>query len=69
MNDRGEAHAPARAGPRDAAPSPEQALAERVGRAMFAKDAASQALGMRIESIAPGRAELAMAVRPDMLNG
>ncbi len=36
---------------------------------MFAKDAASQALGMRIESIAPGRAELSMVVRPDMLNG
>ena len=71
MNDRGETHASARAGQRDAAPSPEeaQALAERVGHAMFAKDAASQALGMRIESIAPGRAELAMAVRPDMLNG
>ena len=71
MSDRGELHASARAGARDAAPSAEeaQALAERVGRAMFAKDAASQALGMRIESIAPGRAELAMAVRPDMLNG
>ena len=71
MNDRGDAHTPARAGPRDVAPSTgeAQALAERVGRAMFGKDAASQALGMRIESIAPGRAELAMAVRPDMLNG
>ena len=71
MNDRGDMQAATRSGQRDALRSPEeaQALAERAGRAMFAKDGASQALGMRIESIAPGRAELAMAVRPDMLNG
>lgn len=71
MNDRGEMHASARAGPRDAALSPEeaQALAERVGRAMFAKDASSRSLGMRVEGIGPGRAELTMTVRPDMLNG
>ena len=59
----GQGRGPARS------PQEAQALAERVARAMFAKDAASQALGMRIESIAPGRAELSMVVRPDMLNG
>ncbi len=46
-----------------------QALAQRVGEAMFANDAASRALGMRIQSIGPGRAEMTMAVRPEMLNG
>ena len=46
-----------------------QALAERVAAAMWARDDASQGLGMRIVSIAPGRATLAMAVRADMLNG
>ena len=71
MSDRGEMQASARAGPRDAAPSPAeaQALAERVGRAMFAKDVASRSLGMRVEDIGPGRAELSMTVRPEMLNG
>ncbi len=46
-----------------------QRLAGRVAAAMFASDRASQALGMRIESVAPGRAELTMTVRDDMLNG
>jgi acyl-CoA thioesterase len=46
-----------------------QALAERVAAAMWARDVASQALGMRLVRIAPGHAELAMAVRADMLNG
>jgi acyl-CoA thioesterase len=32
-------------------------------------DRASRALGMRIESVAPGRAEMTMTVRDDMLNG
>jgi len=36
---------------------------------MYARDLASQALGMRIESIAPGFAALTMTVRADMLNG
>ena len=45
------------------------ALAERVAAAMFARDRASQALGMRIVRVAPGHAELAMTVRADMLNG
>jgi acyl-CoA thioesterase len=46
-----------------------QALAERVAAAMFARDRASQALGMRIVRVAPGEAELAMRVRGDMVNG
>ncbi|MEP7061586.1 MAG: hydroxyphenylacetyl-CoA thioesterase PaaI [Betaproteobacteria bacterium] len=36
---------------------------------MYARDRASQALGMRIVAIAPGRATLTMTVRADMLNG
>ena len=46
-----------------------QALAERVAAAMFAKDRASQMMGMRIVKVGPGRAELTMTVRADMLNG
>ena len=36
---------------------------------MFDGDRASRGLGMRIESVAPGRAELTMSVRDDMVNG
>ncbi len=46
-----------------------QALAERVADAMFADDRASQMMGMSIASVAPGRAELTMTVRGDMVNG
>jgi acyl-CoA thioesterase len=44
-------------------------LAERVAATMFSNDRASQALGMRIATVSPGRAELTMTVRDDMLNG
>lgn len=44
-------------------------VAEAVRRGMWAKDAASQGLGMRIEAVGPGYARLTMTVRPDMLNG
>ena len=44
-------------------------LAERVAATMFANDRASQGLGMRIAAVSPGRAELTMTVRDDMLNG
>ena len=37
--------------------------------AMWAEDDASKGLGMEIVEIAPGRARLAMKVRPDMVNG
>jgi acyl-CoA thioesterase len=46
-----------------------QRLAERVADAMFANDRASRGLGMRLASVAPGRAEMTMTVREDMLNG
>ena len=46
-----------------------QRLAERVAAGMFDNDRASRALGMEIASIAPGRAEMTMKVREDMLNG
>jgi len=46
-----------------------RALAQAVGKAMFAADAASQGLGMTIDEIAPGYARLSMSVRADMLNG
>ncbi|KCB21587.1 phenylacetic acid degradation protein PaaD [Bordetella hinzii CA90 BAL1384] len=52
-----------------AVPTDPQALAEAVGAAMYAGDAASQALGMKVVEIAPGHARLTMTVRGDMLNG
>jgi acyl-CoA thioesterase len=45
------------------------ALARRVADAMWANDAASQALGMRVLAVGPGEARVAMRVRRDMLNG
>ncbi len=53
----------------DAAPADPQQLADAVGRAMYARDQASQALGMTLDSIAPGRARMTMRVRDDMCNG
>ncbi|MBB3120606.1 hydroxyphenylacetyl-CoA thioesterase PaaI [Pseudoduganella violacea] len=46
-----------------------QQLAEAAGEAMFARDRASQAMGMRLEEIRPGYARMSMPVREDMLNG
>jgi acyl-CoA thioesterase len=46
-----------------------QSLAERVTAVMFARDRASQALGMRVTGVRPGWARLAMPVRADMVNG
>lgn len=53
----------------NAAPADPQRLAEAVGRAMYRRDSASQLLGMTLDSIAPGRAQMRMRVRPDMCNG
>lgn len=50
-------------------PTDPQALAEAVGAAMWSRDHATQALGMRLDAIAPGRAVLSMPVRRDMVNG
>jgi acyl-CoA thioesterase len=48
----------------------EEALAARVGEAMFAADAASREfLGMELVSCGPGRAVMRMKVREPMLNG
>lgn len=46
-----------------------QALAEAVAEAMWSRDHAAQALGIRIESVAPGKASLLMDIRQEMLNG
>lgn len=46
-----------------------QAVANAVRDAMFADDAASRGLGMKVDAIGPGFARLSMTVRPDMLNG
>jgi len=46
-----------------------QALAEQVGRVMYAQDPATQALGITLSGMAPGEAVATMRVRPDMLNG
>jgi len=47
----------------------QQQIAERSAQALYARDRASQALGMRLAAIAPGSARVVMQVRADMLNG
>ncbi|MFK4083070.1 hydroxyphenylacetyl-CoA thioesterase PaaI [Kribbella sp. NPDC020789] len=44
-------------------------LATRVAAAMWADDAASAALGMRLVTVAAGLASVEMTVRDDMVNG
>ncbi len=44
-------------------------LAQRCADTLFARDLASQRLGMRIESVEPGRATVTMPVTEAMLNG
>lgn len=46
-----------------------QAIAEAVRHGMYARDSATQGLGMAIEAIGPGYARVTMTVRADMLNG
>ena len=48
--------------------SPQQ-IADLVGQDMYARDRASQALGMQVVEVGPGRSVLRMAVRDDMVNG
>jgi len=51
-------------------PEPDaQHIAARSAQALYARDRASQALGMRLLEVRPGRARVVMTVRPDMLNG
>lgn len=52
-----------------APPSDPQALAEATAAAMWSRDRAAQALGIRIEAVGPGSARLSMKVRSDMVNG
>lgn len=46
-----------------------QALAEAVAEAMYARDPAVRAFGIRVDKVSPGCAQLSMTVRDDMLNG
>ena len=46
-----------------------QTQAESVGRELYARDRASQVLGMTLEEIRPGYARMRMTVREDMVNG
>ncbi|HEX6577677.1 MAG TPA: hydroxyphenylacetyl-CoA thioesterase PaaI [Jiangellaceae bacterium] len=46
-----------------------QTVAERSAAAMWAGDAASQALGMVLDEVRPGYARMSMQVRDDMVNG
>ncbi len=46
-----------------------EALAAQVGAALYARDAAAQALGITLEAVLPGATRLAMRVRADMVNG
>lgn len=44
-------------------------IARAGAHAMWAEDSASRGLGMELVSVAPGRAEVTMTVRDDMVNG
>lgn len=48
---------------------PDEANPLGPARAMWAADAASAALGMRLDDLGPGHARVSMPVRPDMVNG
>ena len=46
-----------------------QTIADAVGKGMYVKDKAAQALGITLLDIRQGYARMSMAVRNDMLNG
>lgn len=46
-----------------------QEIAEACAQAMWAEDRASTGLGMRLISVGPGRATLAMTIQDTMVNG
>ena len=46
-----------------------QALAEQVAAAMYARDPASQGLGITLDGVGAGCATMSMTIRADMLNG
>lgn len=55
--------------PEPSAADPALATAARVSDVLWREDFASQGLGMRLVAVTPGRAEVSMQVRRDMLNG
>lgn len=67
MNDRAKVASEKAVG--DAHPRDRQAISEAVRDRMFAEDAASRGLGMRVDAVGPGYSRLSMTIRPDMLNG
>ena len=50
-------------------PAEAQALADATAEAMFSRDRAAQALGIKIVRVQPGASLLIMTVRSDMVNG
>ncbi len=50
-------------------PAEAQALADATAEAMFTRDRAAQALGIKIVRVQPGASLLTMTVRSDMVNG
>jgi acyl-CoA thioesterase len=46
-----------------------QRVAEQAAQALYQRDRASQALGMRLAAVGPGSARVVMLVRADMVNG
>ena len=50
-------------------PADAQALADATAEAMFSRDRAAQALGIKIVRVQPGASLLTMTVRSDMVNG
>ncbi len=47
----------------------DEKLARACADHMYGADQASQGLGIKIETVRPGYAQMVMAVRPDMVNG
>ena len=54
---------------RETPSSEESERARRAVEALYSRDSASQALGMRLEAVGPGWARVVMTVRADMVNG
>jgi len=50
-------------------PTDPQALADASAQAMWARDRATQGLGLSMDRVGPGQAVMSMPVRSDMLNG
>ena len=50
-------------------PAEAQALADATAEAMYSRDRAAQALGIKIVRVQPGASLLTMTVRSDMVNG